>query len=72
MLICSRRNLHSPFSIRYPAQEQVGGDSKIPTVILYDQSGSVQAVGAETIGEAIKEEAEEHDWVRAEWCCISF
>jgi hypothetical protein len=60
------------FPIRYPAQEQVGGDSKIPTVILYDQSGNVQAVGAAAISEVAKEAAEENGWIKAEWCRISF
>ncbi len=52
---------------RYPGQEHVGGDSKIPTIIYYDQSGTVRAVGAEAIGESVKEEAEENDWMKVEW-----
>jgi len=55
-----------PF-VRFPAQEHVGGDSKIPTIIYYDQAGVVRAVGAEAIGEGVKEEAEENDWIKAEW-----
>ena len=54
-------------SVRYPGQEHVGGDSKIPTIIYYDQSGTVRAVGAEAIGESVKEEAEENDWMKVEW-----
>ncbi len=53
--------------VRYPAQEQVGGDSKIPTIIYYDLSGNVQAVGAEAIREGIIEEAEDEGWIKAEW-----
>jgi hypothetical protein len=29
---------------RYPAQEHVGGDSKIPSVLYYDADGNVAAV----------------------------
>lgn len=32
---------------RFPCQDQVGGDSKIPTIIYYDKDGNVRAVGAE-------------------------
>ena len=53
--------------VRFPAQEHVGGDSKIPSIIYYDQSGVVRAVGAEAIGEGVREEAEENDWIKAEW-----
>ncbi|PPQ96389.1 hypothetical protein CVT26_004991 [Gymnopilus dilepis] len=52
---------------RYPAQEHVGGDSKIPTVIYYDKQGNVRAVGAEAMREGIEDEAEEAEWVKAEW-----
>ena len=48
---------------RFPAQEHVGGDSKVPTVIYYDLLGKVRAVGAETLREGI---AEDENWVKAE------
>lgn len=34
---------------RFPAQEQSGGDSKIPSIVIYDQDGAVEAVGAEAV-----------------------
>ncbi|KIJ04955.1 hypothetical protein PAXINDRAFT_141614, partial [Paxillus involutus ATCC 200175] len=34
---------------RYPAQEHVGGDNKIPSILYYDRQGTVQAVGAEAL-----------------------
>ena len=43
------------------------GDSKIPTIIYYDQKGQVRAVGAEAIREGIEEEAEDGKWFKAEW-----
>ncbi|KAF9552654.1 hypothetical protein CPC08DRAFT_265608 [Agrocybe pediades] len=52
---------------RYPAQEQVGGDSKIPTIIYYDRQGAVRAVGAEAMRDGIEEQAEDEEWVKAEW-----
>jgi hypothetical protein len=51
----------------YPAQEHVGGDSKIPTVIYYDQDGNVRAVGAEAVREGIEDEAEDSQWTKSEW-----
>ncbi|KAF8883232.1 hypothetical protein BD779DRAFT_878374 [Infundibulicybe gibba] len=52
---------------RYPGQEHVGGDSKIPTVIYYDTDGKVCAVGAEATSEEMVDEASENDWYKAEW-----
>ncbi|KAF8901894.1 hypothetical protein CPB84DRAFT_909984 [Gymnopilus junonius] len=52
---------------RYPAQEHVGGDSKIPTIIYYDKEGNVRAVGAEAMREGIEDEAEDGEWTKAEW-----
>jgi len=54
-------------SVRYPGQEHVGGDSKIPTIIYYDQAGMVRAVGGEAIGEGVREKVEEYGWIKAEW-----
>jgi hypothetical protein len=52
---------------RFPAHEHVSGVSKIPTVIYYDRSGKVRAVGAEAMKEGIYEVAEDENWVKAEW-----
>ncbi|PPQ91259.1 hypothetical protein CVT25_006376 [Psilocybe cyanescens] len=52
---------------RYPAQEHVGGDSKIPTIIYYDRQGNVRAVGAEAMQEGIEDSAEDEGWTKAEW-----
>ncbi|KAJ3523685.1 hypothetical protein NMY22_g11333 [Coprinellus aureogranulatus] len=52
---------------RYPSQEQVGGDSKIPTVIYYDKDGKPCAIGAETLKEGIEGDAEENGWRKARW-----
>jgi len=54
-------------SCRFPAQERVGGDSKIPTIIYYDKEGRVCAVGAEATSEGVEEAAEDESWTKAEW-----
>ncbi|KAL1725504.1 hypothetical protein EV714DRAFT_221153 [Schizophyllum commune] len=55
---------------RFPAQEHAGGDSKIPSVLLYDTQGVMRAAGAETLQEDIIEAAIEEGWSRAEWCVM--
>ncbi|KAG0702791.1 hypothetical protein DFH29DRAFT_804384 [Suillus ampliporus] len=51
---------------RYPAQEHVGGGSKIPSIVYYDLQGEVRAVGAEALQEHVIEQAEDEGWVRLE------
>ncbi|KIM86827.1 hypothetical protein PILCRDRAFT_4705 [Piloderma croceum F 1598] len=55
------------FSFRFPAQENVGGDSKIPSILYYDLDGELRAVGAEALQEHIVEEAEDNGWIKLEW-----
>ncbi|KAL1726860.1 hypothetical protein EV714DRAFT_286913 [Schizophyllum commune] len=52
---------------RFPSQEQIGGNAKIPTVLLYDDEGVVTAAGAETLLDSNIEAAEVEGWSRAEW-----
>jgi hypothetical protein len=52
---------------RFPAQTHVGGSSKIPSIIYYDQDGAVRAVGEETVQENVIEKAEVEDWIKVEW-----
>ncbi|KAG9312271.1 hypothetical protein JVU11DRAFT_7574 [Chiua virens] len=52
---------------RYPAQEHVGGDNKIPSILYYDRQGVVRAVGAEVLQQHIIDQAEEENWVKLEW-----
>ena len=52
---------------RYPCQEDDGGDSKVPTVIYYDSTGKICAIGAETLREGIEQDAEENGWTKALW-----
>lgn len=59
--------LRMPLPCRFPAQERVGGASKIPTIIYYDQEGEVRAVGAEATSEGVEQTAEDAGWMKAEW-----
>ncbi|KAG2129635.1 hypothetical protein DEU56DRAFT_741267 [Suillus clintonianus] len=52
---------------RYPGQEHIGGDSKVPSILYYDLQGNVRAVGAEALQEYIIEQAENEGWVKLEW-----
>jgi hypothetical protein len=52
---------------RFPAQEQINGSSKIPTVLYYSTDGKVRAVGAEAMSEGIYEQAEDEGWIKVEW-----
>ncbi|ESK95831.1 hypothetical protein Moror_12443 [Moniliophthora roreri MCA 2997] len=52
---------------RYPAQEQMGQDTKIPSCVLYDREGVARAFGAEVLREEIQHEAEANSWTLAEW-----
>ncbi|KAJ2928087.1 hypothetical protein H1R20_g9022, partial [Candolleomyces eurysporus] len=53
--------------IRFPGHEQIRGESKIPTVLYYDKSGNVRAIGAEAMREGIAETALDEGWTKAEW-----
>ncbi|KAG6918259.1 hypothetical protein DXG01_015633 [Tephrocybe rancida] len=50
---------------RYP--EQTVSDAKIPTIIYYDRTGLVCAVGAEAIQEGLHEQVEDGGWTKVEW-----
>ncbi|KAK0222674.1 hypothetical protein EDD85DRAFT_914386 [Armillaria nabsnona] len=49
---------------RFPSQEHVGGDAKIPTIMYYDQEGNVKAVGAEVLKQNVIEDAEDKGWLK--------
>ncbi|SJL14079.1 uncharacterized protein ARMOST_17534 [Armillaria ostoyae] len=49
---------------RFPAQENAGGDAKIPTIMYYDKSGEVMAAGAEALDESLVRSAEDEGWIK--------
>ena len=52
---------------RFPAQEHVGGDCKIPSILYYDQYGVVRAAGAEALREDLAAQKEEEQWLSCPW-----
>lgn len=62
---------NSRLLFRFPGQQKVGGDSKIPSVVCYDENGLVVAVGSETDEDTNPELLEVDGLVRAEWCAPS-
>lgn len=51
---------------RFPAQV-AGGDSKIPSILYYDEQGGVRSIGAEAVQPSVIERAEDEGWIRVEW-----
>ncbi|KAL1693048.1 hypothetical protein GGG16DRAFT_123573 [Schizophyllum commune] len=52
---------------RFPGQELVGGNAKIPSVLFYDENGEVRAAGAETLLDDNIECVMIGEWTKAEW-----
>ncbi|KAJ6458053.1 hypothetical protein C8R47DRAFT_1163706 [Mycena vitilis] len=52
---------------RFPGQQDVGGDSKVPTSIFYDREGIIRAEGAETMRPQCRDEAQDKGWELAQW-----
>ena len=61
------RDAYDDFPFRFPGQQKVGGDSKIPSVVCYDEDGNVVGVGSEADPEINPELWEVEGLVRAEW-----
>lgn len=51
---------------RFPGQEHVAGNSKIPSVMYYDKRGKMMAAGAEADTAAVLSQAEDEGWIKAE------
>ncbi|PCH42423.1 hypothetical protein WOLCODRAFT_89826 [Wolfiporia cocos MD-104 SS10] len=51
---------------RFPGQEHVAGNSKIPSIMYYDQSGKMGAAGAEAESASVLADAEDNGWVKVE------
>lgn len=51
---------------RFPGQEHVAGNSKIPSIIYYDKYGTVKAAGAEVENTSVVAQAEDENWIKAE------
>ena len=51
---------------RFPGQEHVAGNSKIPSILYYDKRGEVKAVGAEADSAYVQANAEDEGWIKVE------
>ena len=51
---------------RFPGQEHVAGNSKIPSLLYYDQRGSIMAAGAEADSSSMLSRADDENWIRIE------
>ena len=51
---------------RYPGQEHVTGNTKIPSLLYYDRNGSVVAAGAEAETGQVADMAEDEGWTKVE------
>ena len=73
-LLGNRQRLSLPTQIndlpRFPAQEHVGGDCKIPSILFYDQYGVVRAAGAEALLEDSMAQKEEEQWLSCQWFVV--
>jgi hypothetical protein len=56
---------------RFPGQEHVAGNSKIPSVLYYDREGNVMFAGAEADNASISSQAEDECWIKAELYVMS-
>ncbi|KAI0926081.1 hypothetical protein AcV5_008643 [Taiwanofungus camphoratus] len=51
---------------RFPGQEHVAGNSKIPSIMYYDKFGKMKAAGAEAESASTAAQAEDEGWFKAE------
>lgn len=58
--------ISSPHLCRFPGQEHVAGNTKIPSIIYYDTHGKVVAAGAEADTATIISQAEDEGWSKVE------
>ncbi|THH08786.1 hypothetical protein EW145_g2475 [Phellinidium pouzarii] len=52
---------------KYPGQEHVGGSSKVPTILCYDNHGNFRAAGAEALLDESINRVEDGEWIMVEW-----
>ncbi|THV07338.1 hypothetical protein K435DRAFT_815567 [Dendrothele bispora CBS 962.96] len=51
---------------RFPGQEHIAGNSKIPTILYYDHEGKMMAAGAEADTSSVLSLAEDEGWTKVE------
>lgn len=68
-LFCDISFSGSPLVSRFPGQEHIVGNTKIPSILYYDKRGEMVAAGAEA--EAMHALAEEQELIKVELCVVS-
>ncbi|KAN0086229.1 hypothetical protein V8E55_007363, partial [Tylopilus felleus] len=53
--------------LRFPAQGVARADTKVPSILFYDKSGTVRAAGAKVLSSDIIQTAQTEGWTKAEW-----
>ncbi|TFK63670.1 hypothetical protein BDN72DRAFT_902224 [Pluteus cervinus] len=53
--------------MKFPYQEFISGNFKVPSIVWYDANGGVQAIGAGAVRDGIEQEAEDGQWTKVEW-----
>lgn len=56
--------------LRFPAQGVARADTKVPSILFYDKSGTVRAAGAKVLSSDIIQTAQTEGWTKAEWSVI--
>ncbi|KIL57122.1 hypothetical protein M378DRAFT_420144 [Amanita muscaria Koide BX008] len=51
---------------RFPGQEHVAGNTKIPSILYYDKHGNMTSAGAEADNASIAAQAEDEGWIKVE------
>lgn len=51
---------------RFPDQDRVAGDKKVPSVMYYDETGQVRAAGATAQDQNTMDQAEDEGWTKVE------
>jgi hypothetical protein len=52
---------------RFPGQAEGRGNAKVPSILYYDASGNIKAVGSRALSIDVINDAEECRWTKAEW-----
>ena len=61
-----RKKINTDVFYRFPGQEHIVGNSKIPSVIYYNKHGDLMAAGAEADSNSVIAQAEDEGWIKAE------
>ena len=52
---------------RFPEQGIARDEARVPSLLYYDKSGAVRAVGAEALTQDMIQSAKTEGWMKVEW-----